>query len=133
MQGHLYSSHLVRIHETNLFINVFILYFLHYKKLQITKRFGIPGEPYYRGCRITVISAACCVVSIYMYIMYAIPKSRQSMDCPTQIVDPRFAQTIHGLSQALHDELNTYPKPLRLQYKIFNAKYKSLTSPSTRC
>ena len=31
----------------------------------------------------------------------------QSMDCPAQTVDPRFAHTIHGLSQALHDQLKT--------------------------
>ena len=27
----------------------------------------------------------------------------QSVDCPAETVDPRFTQTIHGLSQAQHD------------------------------
>ena len=39
------------------------------------------------------------------------------------------AQTIHGLSQAQHDQLNTYLKSQRLQCRIPNHKYKSLTSP----
>ena len=50
------------------------------------------------------------------------------MDCPEQTVDTRFAQTMHGLSQAQHDQLNTYPKPLRLRCGIPNPKYESLTS-----
>ena len=63
----------------------------------------------------------------------------QSMECPAQTVDPRFAQTIHGLSQAQHNQLNTYPKPQRLQRMIPIPKYQSLTlhcaadrSPSLR-
>ena len=52
------------------------------------------------------------------------------MDCPVQTVDPRLAQTIHGLSQAQRDELNTYPKPQRLQHtcRIPNPKYETLAS-----
>ena len=53
----------------------------------------------------------------------------QSMDCPTQTVEPRFAQTIHRLSQAQHDQLNTFPKRQKLQCRIPNLKNESLTSP----
>ena len=53
----------------------------------------------------------------------------QSMDCPAQTVDPRFAQTIHGLSHAQHEQLNTYPKPQKLQCRIPNPSYESLTLP----
>ena len=53
----------------------------------------------------------------------------QSMDCPAQTVDPRFAQTIHGFSQAQHGQLNTYPKPQKLQCRMPNPKYESLSSP----
>ena len=53
----------------------------------------------------------------------------QCMDCPAQTVDPRLAHTIHGLSQAQHDQLNTYLKPQRLRCRISNPKSKSLTSP----
>ena len=43
------------------------------------------------------------------YILHANRGSRQSMDCPAQTVDSRFARTIHELPQALHvhDQLNT--------------------------
>ena len=41
----------------------------------------------------------------------------QSMDCPAQTVDPAgFAQTIHGLSQALHDQLTLTLNPK--DYKV---------------
>ena len=33
------------------------------------------------------------------------------VDCPVQTMDLRFTQTIHGLSQVQHDQLNTYPNP----------------------
>ena len=53
----------------------------------------------------------------------------QSVDCPAPTVDPCFIQTIHGLSQGQHDQLHTYPKPQRLQCRIPNPKYESLTLP----
>ena len=64
------------------------------------------------------------------YICYAqTVDPGESMDCPAQTVDSRFAQTIHGLFQTQHDHLNTYPKPQRLQCRIPNPEYESLTSP----
>ena len=74
-------------------------------------------------------SARACQISI-QYICFAQTVDLgQSVDSPVQTMNPRFVQTIHGLSQAQHDQLNTYSKPNGLQCRIPNPKYKSLTLP----
>ena len=55
-------------------------------------------------------------VSIHPCILYVQSVDPgQSMDCLAHTVDPRFTQTVPVLSQAQHDQVNTYPKLQRLQ------------------
>ena len=83
-----------------------------------------------------VIDAWRCILSVVLkplvsrssYVMRK-PWIWGNQYCPAQTVDPRFPQTIYGLSQAQYDQFNTYSKLQRLQCRIPYPKYESLTSP----